>query len=77
MYNKYFHLVNINQIKIKTTPMRFELMRAMPNGLAIHPLNHSGTVSKKTVIAGFEPARAMPNRFQVCLLNHSDISPYM
>ena len=55
--------------------MRFELMRAMPNGLAIHPLNHSGTVSKKTVIAGFEPARAMPNRFQVCLLNHSDISP--
>ena len=56
--------------------MRFELTRAKPNGLAVHPLNHSGTVSKKkAVVAGFEPAQAMPNRFQVCLLNHSDIPP--
>ena len=61
----------------KTTLTLFELVRAMLNGLAIHPLNHSGTVSQKTAVAGFEPARAMPNRFQVCLLNHSDIPPYM
>ena len=31
----------------KTTLARFELARAMLNGLAIHPLNPSGTVSQK------------------------------
>jgi hypothetical protein len=31
--------------KVLSTRMRFELMRAEPNGLAFHRLNHSATLS--------------------------------
>ena len=42
------------------------------NGLAVHRLNHSATVSLKiTTSAGLEPARAKHNGFQVHPLNHS------
>ena len=39
---KIIHIIVVEQ---KSTPVRFELTRSKSNGLAIHRLNHSATVS--------------------------------